>query len=336
MELQSIAGLERAKQTSESIELAIVLALSGGLMDAYSYLARGKVFANAQTGNMLLFGIAVADGDANQALRYFFPVLSFAVGVALAHYIKILTHERHMHWRQAALIVEIGLLCIVAFIPEDLNLLANSLTSLACGIQVQAFRKLHGHPFATTMCIGNLRSGTQHLVGYLHEHDRDMLTSALLYYGTIVTFVIGAVVGSRLVMATSLHAILASSALLLVGLILMFADREGSYFVEAEKRYDRLHRRQLKEHLDDLSFRNEIESEMRENLVGRIQSDVEEELQEQYAGELSPDTLHQVEQAIDTQVENVVNADIITEADQSGENRKTNGSDSGQSQHKDM
>lgn len=316
MQLQSIAGLKRAKQTSESVELAIVLALSGGLMDAYSYLARGKVFANAQTGNMLLFGIAVADGDAGQALRYFFPVLSFAVGVAVAHNIKLFTHERHMHWRQAALMVEIALLCVVAFIPDDLNLLANSLTSLACGIQVQAFRKLHGHPFATTMCIGNLRSGTQYLMGFLHEHDRDMLTSALLYYGTIVTFVIGAVVGSRLVMATGLWAILASSALLAVGLILMFADREGSYFVEAERRYDRLRRRQLQEQLDDLAFRDEIQTEMRANLVGRIENDVAEELQEQYAGELSSDTLHQVEQAIDTEVEHVVNADIVTDADE--------------------
>lgn len=49
--------MKRAKQTSESIELAAILAFSGGLMDAYSYLARGKVFANAQTGNILLLGV---------------------------------------------------------------------------------------------------------------------------------------------------------------------------------------------------------------------------------------------------------------------------------------
>ena len=54
--------MKRAKQTSESIELGILLALSGGFMDAYSYLARGQVFANAQTGNMLLFGVNLASG----------------------------------------------------------------------------------------------------------------------------------------------------------------------------------------------------------------------------------------------------------------------------------
>ena len=30
-----------------------LLTLSGGLQDAYTYLRRGKVFANAQTGNIV-------------------------------------------------------------------------------------------------------------------------------------------------------------------------------------------------------------------------------------------------------------------------------------------
>ena len=44
-------------QTSETLKLGILLALSGGFMDAYSYICRGGVFANAQTGNMLLLGV---------------------------------------------------------------------------------------------------------------------------------------------------------------------------------------------------------------------------------------------------------------------------------------
>ena len=46
--------MNKKVQISESIELGILLALSGGFMDAYSYIGRGGVFANAQTGNMLL------------------------------------------------------------------------------------------------------------------------------------------------------------------------------------------------------------------------------------------------------------------------------------------
>ena len=41
-------------QMSESFLTAVFLSLSGGLQDAYTYLFRGKVFANAQTGNIVL------------------------------------------------------------------------------------------------------------------------------------------------------------------------------------------------------------------------------------------------------------------------------------------
>ena len=53
----------KAKQISESIELGALLAISGGMMDAYSYIERGEVFANAQTGNMLLFGVNLSVGN---------------------------------------------------------------------------------------------------------------------------------------------------------------------------------------------------------------------------------------------------------------------------------
>ena len=39
--------MERAKQISESIEMGAIMALAGGFMDAYSYIGRGGVFANA-------------------------------------------------------------------------------------------------------------------------------------------------------------------------------------------------------------------------------------------------------------------------------------------------
>ena len=222
------SSMQRAKQSSDSVEVAVFLALSGGLMDAYSYLARGEVFANAQTGNILLMGISIADGNFSRALAYLFPITCFALGIAIAHRIRLLSKERHAHWRQIALALEMCLLLVVAFLPASINLVANSLTSLACGIQVQAFRKLHGHPIATTMCIGNLRSGTQDLVSYTREHDRRLLENALFYYGTIVCFVVGAIIGSRLIPMFGLTSIVASPVLLLGPLLLMCWDREAS------------------------------------------------------------------------------------------------------------
>ena len=153
---------KRKIQMSESIELGIVLALAGGFMDAYSYICRGEVFANAQTGNMLLFGIHVSQGEWSLALHYLCPVVAFAAGIAISDIVKfVLRDYEKIHWRQLAVFFEAIILFAVSFMPQNINLLANSLTSLACGIQVESFRKIHGNGIATTMCIGNLRSGTQ-------------------------------------------------------------------------------------------------------------------------------------------------------------------------------
>ena len=80
--------MKHSMQISESIGLGTILALSGGFMDAYSYIERGKVFANAQTGNMLLFGVNLSEGNYQTMLNYLFPVLAFALGIALADTVR--------------------------------------------------------------------------------------------------------------------------------------------------------------------------------------------------------------------------------------------------------
>ena len=75
------------KQMSESLSVGLLLALTGGLLDAYSYLNRGEVFATAETGNIVLLGIHLAQQQWGQALRYVFPILAFAAGVLVAELI---------------------------------------------------------------------------------------------------------------------------------------------------------------------------------------------------------------------------------------------------------
>ena len=74
---------KREFQRSESFAAAALLALSGGLLDAYTYLCRGGVFANAQTGNMVLLAIRAAEGKWQEAGRYLIPILAFAAGAMI-------------------------------------------------------------------------------------------------------------------------------------------------------------------------------------------------------------------------------------------------------------
>lgn len=218
--------MKRFGQMSESIELGIVLAFAGGFMDAYSYICRGQVFANAQTGNMLLLGISISKQDWATAVRYLFPVLAFAVGIAIADGVRLYKKEKKLHWRQLTVLCEVLVLTVIAFIPQEYNLLANSITSFACGLQVESFRKIHGNAVATTMCIGNLRSATSSISEYCHTKNRQALLRGILYYAIIVCFIIGAVVGNLFVGRLLEKAILVCAAILLLAFVMMFADRE--------------------------------------------------------------------------------------------------------------
>ena len=82
------------KQMSESFLIAAFLSVSGGLQDAYTYIFRGKVFANAQTGNIVLLGLSLAQGQWRTALQYVLPIVVFALGVLLAGKLKWQQQQR--------------------------------------------------------------------------------------------------------------------------------------------------------------------------------------------------------------------------------------------------
>ena len=161
-------------QMSESMLTAVFIILSGGLQDSYTYLCRGKVFANAQTGNIVLLSAYLFDGEWSHCARYFVPVLAFMLGIFVAECVH--RHYKYMervHWRQLIILSEIVLLFAVGFLPQTINTFANAVVSFVCAMQVQTFRKVRGHAYASTMCIGNMRSGTEALCAYFHARYRD-------------------------------------------------------------------------------------------------------------------------------------------------------------------
>ena len=96
---------------------------------------------------------------------------------------------------------------------------------LFLAMQVQAFHKVHGYPFASTMCIGNLRSGMDSLVGFGHTRDKKLLWKSLHYFGVIFVFAMGAGIGRQCVGIFGEKTIWLSCALLLVSLLLYVYQR---------------------------------------------------------------------------------------------------------------
>ena len=193
-------------QMSESFLTAVFLSLSGGLQDAYTYLFRGKVFANAQTGNIVLLSSNIMDGQWDRVLHYLVPLCAFALGVLVAEKMReSFCNMQRLHWRQ---------------------LVANAIVSFSCAMQVQAFRKVNGYAFASTMCIGNLRSGVEALCVWSRTREPKAKDRMLRYFGIILLFALGSGIGSKSCVWLGGRAIWISCGLLLVSFALMFIREE--------------------------------------------------------------------------------------------------------------
>ena len=215
------------RQISESIEVGIFLALSGGFMDAYSYINRGKVFANAETGNIILMALKVCEGKFFEAVNYLIPIISFAVGVAICEIIKYRKERINMiHWRQILVLFEIFAFIAVGFLPQEMNRVANSIISMISGIQFATFPKIRGTAIATTMCTGNLKTGTQNMYRGIKTGDKSAIEKGLYYYVCILVFILGTMVGYFAVKLMAEKAIFLAALAMINIFIMMFKEFE--------------------------------------------------------------------------------------------------------------
>ena len=213
-------------QMSETFINSAVLAISGGFQDAYTYFTRDKVFSNAQTGNVVLMSQNFMTGNIVGGIKYLFPFLAFGLGVFVTEQINAkYKMAKKIHWRQLVLLIEIAILTIVGFMPESLNMAATVMVSFSCAMQVQAFRKVNGFAYASTMCIGNLRSGTDALSVYVRERKREQLIKAFHYFGIIFFFALGAGIGGNLSVSWGVHTIWVSSVILFISMGLMWYEK---------------------------------------------------------------------------------------------------------------
>ena len=237
MDQSRMISQKKTFQMSETTGVMIALTLSGGMQDAYSYFLRGKVFANAQTGNIVLMGAHLFSGEFAEALRYLFPIVAFAMGVFTAEQIRgRFQQEKRLHWRQLIVVIEVILLLIVGLLPvnDTINPIANALTSFSCAMQVQAFRKVNGYAYASTMCIGNMRSGMEALSAYTRTGNRETLRKSMQYGVVILIFLLGAGAGGALIRrAADRRMIWISCALLAVCFLLMFIQMEEEQMEKA-------------------------------------------------------------------------------------------------------
>ena len=209
-------GHPKAERLATGLGLAVV----GGFLDTYTYFTRGGVFANAQTGNLVLLGISAARGELYRAGQYLIPVLAFALGVVATEGLR--ARRGAGDWQRTVLLLEAAILAVVGLLPPAFpDFVVNVTVSFLCSMQVNSFRLLEGMPYATTMCIGNLRSGMEHLYRWHVTREKAHLHRAKVYCLVILVFVLGASLGGVACRSMGRYTILICCPLLLAAAALM-------------------------------------------------------------------------------------------------------------------
>lgn len=216
-------------QISESFLVGAILAAVGGYMDVYTYIARWEVFANAQTGNILFFGINLAQGDFRKAFHYLVSILACISGAMVARAIKWNAWQKLFNWKQVVILVEIIVLFIVGFIKAgSADIIANLLVSFVSALQIESFRKIEGKAYATTICTGNLRSGAELLCDYFQLKEIHKLKAGMQFFGIILFFIIGAMISLNITGKMGEKAIILSCLGLVIVFVLLFQENGGN------------------------------------------------------------------------------------------------------------
>lgn len=185
----------------EWLEIGICLSVVGGFLDSYTFISRGGVFANAQTGNLVLMCLKLAGGEGVASLRYLIPIFFFMVGVLLTEHLKRIKRRGEDHFFGQCFVIsaEVAALTVVGFLNEQVpDMLVNAMVSLVAAMQFNSFRKMEGLPFATAFCTGNLRSTTELIYAGFSRKDKKAFLNAFYYFLVILFFCGGVFAGAHL------------------------------------------------------------------------------------------------------------------------------------------
>ncbi|HIU66344.1 MAG TPA: DUF1275 domain-containing protein [Candidatus Caccomorpha excrementavium] len=211
----------------ESSRVFSLLMLAGGALGAFTYMARGNVFCNAQTGNILLLGLALGDGEWRRAAYLLIPITAYGLGAAVSEFLPVPVKKAgKLRWDTLLIGFELLVTVLLGFVPEEAPYqISQVAVNFICSMQYNTFRQAEGIPMATTFCTNHLRQAGVWLVKGLRKKDRTYLKRFLQHGRMIVLFVAGAAAGAVLCRYVQGRAVWGASVVyLIVFLDLLYAD----------------------------------------------------------------------------------------------------------------
>ncbi|SNT32627.1 Uncharacterized membrane protein YoaK, UPF0700 family [Granulicella rosea] len=221
------------EQRVESLPTALLLAATGGLLDAAVYLLHGHVFANAMTGNVVLMGVAAFSRQPGQAVRHLAPILTFLFAVTCSKTLRRLPARRAV---LGTLLLELAVLAVAGALPMSFpQMLFTALITFGSTFQVASFRRVGHFSYNSTFVTGNLRDAAEGFYDALLADEpaqrRDGREKALALGAVCLCFLAGAAIGTIAAPRLGNHAFWI--ALPLLGAVALHVGRGNSDKIKA-------------------------------------------------------------------------------------------------------
>jgi uncharacterized membrane protein YoaK (UPF0700 family) len=166
-----------------SLLVASLLCMSGGFLDAFTWLSLG-VFANSQTGNVVFLGVFAQSGQWQRALHHLLPLAAFILGALVA---------ARSRAARRCLVGEI--VCLAAAmlmlhrVPDEIVIL---IISFGVALQSASFREVGRWKYLSVTVTGNMLRAIDQFVA---ASDRDAERGAGTMLALCLMFLLGAAVG---------------------------------------------------------------------------------------------------------------------------------------------
>lgn len=185
------------QQVANSLVAAVLLAFTGGILDSFLYVAHGKVFAGAMTGNAILCGIALLGRHWPDILHHAMPLLAFLCGVWLSELLQ--ARVKH-HAVTIGLALEAAGLLVASFLPSSFpDPPFVFLIALLAAFQIASFRTADSYSYNSTFITGDLRTFMVGVYKSMHPQTRaDGVRQARDLGAIIGSFILGALTGATL------------------------------------------------------------------------------------------------------------------------------------------
>jgi uncharacterized membrane protein YoaK (UPF0700 family) len=169
----------------QSLLVASVLSMSGGFLDAFTWLSLGGVFANSQTGNFVFLGMYVALGKWHEAAHHILPIVAFLAGVWVAVRIRA---------PLLCLVGEIVALAAVMLLlrhgpPGPLAIVG---ISFGVALQTTSFRLVERWKYLSVTVTGNMLRAVEQLTS---TTDPGAVHGARVMLAVCLMFLLGAAAG---------------------------------------------------------------------------------------------------------------------------------------------